>query len=116
MGLLDSSLNLVANYTYDSWGKMISVKDANGNAITDAKHIGNLNPFRYKGYYYDADTDLYYLQSRYYNPEWGRFLNADAILNNTIVEKNSYASSTIDFSGMALYFLDNQMMINLIKN
>ena len=39
------------------------------------------NPFRYRGYYYDRETSGYYLQSRYYNPEWGRFLNADAYLN-----------------------------------
>lgn len=40
-----------------------------------------INPFRYRGYYYDVETGWYYLQSRYYNPEWGRFLNADGYLN-----------------------------------
>ena len=39
------------------------------------------NPFRYRGYYYDTETGLYYLQSRYYNPAWGRFLNADGYIN-----------------------------------
>ena len=39
------------------------------------------NPFRYRGYYYDTDTGLYYLQSRYYNPQWGRFLNADGYVS-----------------------------------
>lgn len=93
IGLLDSSLNLVANYTYDSWGNVISVTDVNGKAITDANHIGKLNPFRYKGYYYDTDTGLYYLQSRYYNPEWGRFLNADSILDTQqgLIGTNMYA-------------------------
>ncbi len=41
----------------------------------------SLNPFRYRGYYYDIETGLYYLQSRYYNPEWGRFLNADGYVS-----------------------------------
>ena len=40
-----------------------------------------VNPFRYRGYYYDSELELYYLQSRYYNPEWGRFLNADVYVN-----------------------------------
>ena len=39
------------------------------------------NPFRYRGYYYDTETQLYYLQSRYYNPAWGRFLNADGLIS-----------------------------------
>jgi RHS repeat-associated protein len=49
---------------------------ANG---TLASAVGAKNPYRYRGYRYDTETGLYYLQSRYYNPEWGRFLNADAI-------------------------------------
>ncbi|MGN0533475.1 MAG: RHS repeat-associated core domain-containing protein [Eubacterium sp.] len=50
-----------------------------GKLKTDTTSIGiaNLNPIRYRGYYYDTDTGLYYLQSRYYNPQVGRFLNAD---------------------------------------
>ena len=43
--------------------------------------VRTLNPFRYRGYYYDTDTGLYYLQSRYYNPQWGRFLNADGYVS-----------------------------------
>ena len=41
--------------------------------------IGTLNPLRYRGYVYDTETGLYYLQSRYYNPEMGRFINADGL-------------------------------------
>ena len=40
------------------------------------------NPFRYSGYYYDVETGLYYLQSRYYNPQWGKFINADALIGS----------------------------------
>ena len=56
---------------------MISVTDANGAAITDSTHIANVNPLRYRGYYYDSETGLYYLQSRYYDPAVKRFINAD---------------------------------------
>ena len=58
-------------------GKVLSVTDANGVDISKAEtHIANINPFRYRSYYYDTETKLYYLQSRYYNPEVGRFVNA----------------------------------------
>lgn len=77
IGILDNNLQQIVQYTYDSWGNPISIKDANGNEITDTTHIGIINPYRYRGYRYDTETGLYYLQSRYYNPEWGRFLNAD---------------------------------------
>ncbi len=78
IGILDSSYNKVATYEYDAWGKVLSIKDNNGIEITSPEHIGIINPFRYRGYYYDNETELYYLNSRYYNPTWGRFLNADA--------------------------------------
>lgn len=62
---------VVARYTYDAWGVCTIVSDVSG------VDIANINPFRYRGYYYDADTNLYYLQSRYYDPVVGRFVNAD---------------------------------------
>jgi RHS repeat-associated protein len=68
---------VVANYTYDSWGKLISVKDKSGVDITDLEHIAHKNPLRYRGYYYDLETELYYLNARYYDPEIGRFIGAD---------------------------------------
>lgn len=77
IGILDSSLNQVVRYEYDSWGNILSIKDTNGNNITSATNIGIINPYRYRGYRYDTDSGLYYLQSRYYNPEWGRFINFD---------------------------------------
>ena len=51
----------------------------NGADTAFATHIGRVNPFRYRGYYYDEETNLYYLQSRYYDPEIRRFINADDI-------------------------------------
>jgi len=62
----------VVSYTYDSWGKLISTTG------TLASTVGEKNPYRYRGYRYDTETGLYYLLSRYYNPEWGRYINADA--------------------------------------
>lgn len=80
IGLFDNDGNQVASYTYDSWSKLISIKDGSGVDITkDTASIGYKNPYRYRGYRYDTETGLYYLNSRYYNPEWGRFMNADAL-------------------------------------
>ena len=76
--LLDSSGAVVVQYDYDAWGNC-KVCNANGTEITDANHIGNLNPFRYRSYYFDTETKFYFLQSRYYDPEIGRFLTIDDI-------------------------------------
>ena len=64
--IFDTKGSLVTRYIYDTWGDTLSVTDASGKAITDPLHIANINPIRYRGYYYDAETGLYYLQSRYY--------------------------------------------------
>ena len=69
MSIYSKAGSLVASYEYDAWGNCKITKDSDG--------IGALNPIRYRGYYYDSETGLYYLQSRYYNPQVGRFLNAD---------------------------------------
>lgn len=78
IALLDNSGNTVVKYRYDAWGNH-AVRDENGADIADASHIGNRNPFRYRGYYYDTETELYYLQTRYYDPETGRFITIDGI-------------------------------------
>ena len=70
--------SIVARYDYDPFGALLSVKDAGGVDITDTTHIAHINPIRYRSYYYDTETGLYYLQTRYYDPEVGRFINADA--------------------------------------
>ncbi len=90
--ILDKDYNEIVTYEYDSWGKLLSIKDSLGNEITDETNIGIISPFRYRGYYYDTETELYYLNSRYYNPSWGRFLNADNILgaNDDILSYNLY--------------------------
>ena len=85
--LIDGSGNTVVEYTYDSWGKILSVT---GSLATP---LGENQPFRYRGYVYDSDTNLYYLQSRYYNPSLGRFISSDVYLSTGqgVLGHNSYA-------------------------
>ena len=71
--IIDRLGNTKVTYTYDAWGKVLSQTD------TSIYNLANLNPFRYRGYAYDYQTGLYYLQSRYYDPITGRFLNADDV-------------------------------------
>lgn len=75
--IFSSTGAVVANYAYNVWGELLYIKDAFGNSITDTSSIAFLNPLRYRGYVYDAETGLYYLMSRYYDPIIHRFINAD---------------------------------------
>ena len=72
---------------YDVRGRM---NKGVGNAYGVDACVLN-NPFTYRGYYYDAETGFYYLESRYYDPNTGRFINADGQLNNGLLGKNMYA-------------------------
>ena len=81
----DSGVKL-RTYTYDAWGNVTeTVLSQSGT-----NYYARYNPFRYRGYYYDTETGLYYLQSRYYNPEWGRFLNADSCLYSSMLGFNMF--------------------------
>ncbi len=77
IAVTNASGRTLGKYNYDAWGNIVSITYSAGTEITDETHIAHINPIRYRGYYYDSETDLYYLNSRYYNPEWGRFINAD---------------------------------------
>ena len=82
----------VANYYYDTWGKLLGITDANGNAITAFNSVAVLNPIRYRGYFYDTETGFYYVSSRYYDPEIGRWINADVMLDTeTVLGFNLFA-------------------------
>ena len=83
-GLVNSSGTQVVAYTYDAWGNPLSTTGAMADTL------GKLNPFRYRGYVYDAETGLYYLGSRYYNPETGRFINADNSISNSFESVHGY--------------------------
>ena len=81
LGAVDASGNLLYQYRYDAWG-VPTVLDAQGNPISpDSAHIANANPLRYRGYFFDPETGLYYVSSRYYDPEVGRWINTDSQLN-----------------------------------
>ena len=64
----------MVEYKYDAWGNH-EAEVASEDYVT----LANLNPFRYRGYYYDSETGLYFLQTRYYDPEVGRFISRDSI-------------------------------------
>lgn len=94
--VVNSAGNVVAKYSYDAWGNIISMTDGDGTDISNnTTHVGYLNPYRYRGYRYDAETGFYYLQSRYYNPQVGRFINADNFLilgiSRTSISNNLFA-------------------------
>ena len=89
----------IGSYTYDAWGNILrSVQISTGGRAAN-----QVNPFRYRGYYYDTETGLYYLQSRYYNPQWGRFLNADG-----------YVSTGTGLLGYNMYAYCNNNPVNRI--
>lgn len=73
--LIDSSGNVVVEYRYDAYGNL--------EYKTPSSILADVNPYRYRGYRYDEETKLYYLQSRYYNPETGRFINADGLIKSS---------------------------------
>ena len=85
-GIIDSDLNVVVEYTYDAWGKLIEITGS------EADLLGKVNPFLYRGYYHDAETGLYYLNSRYYDPVTGRWTNSDSVLNDdsSVLGSNLY--------------------------
>ena len=93
IALLNSAGALVASYNYGAWGNY-SVHDEKGAKITKASFIGHINPLRYRGYYYDRETRLYYLQSRYYDFAICRFINADTFATtdaNGFLSANMFA-------------------------
>ena len=71
IGIVDKDAEVVARYSYDAWGVCTIAQDTSGCGIA------TVNPFRYRGYYFDTEIEMYYLQSRYYDPVVGRFINAD---------------------------------------
>ena len=85
VAILDENGNTVVSYGYDAWGAPLW---CTGEL---AETLGKVQPFRYRGYVFDEETGLYYLRSRYYNAQWGRFVNADSILTKNLF---AYCSSS----------------------
>ena len=99
VAILDENGNAVVSYGYDAWGAPLW---CTGEL---AETLGKVQPFRYRGYVFDEETGLYYLRSRYYNPGWGRFVNADNIVTrNLFLYCNNSCISNSDPDG---YFLKN---------
>ncbi len=93
IALLNANGTLAASYNYGAWGNY-SVHGADGKKTTDATFIGHINPLRYRGYYYDRETCLYYLQSCYYDFANCRFINADTFATtdaNGFLSANMFA-------------------------
>lgn len=75
VAIIDADGNVKVEYTYDAWGKILSVSGPMADTL------GTVNPLTYRGYVYDTETDLYYLESRYYDPTMERFLNHDVVFD-----------------------------------
>ena len=91
VGIANAQGEPIAAYSYDEWGNPIET--VTRDDTEEQNKIAEINPLRYRGYYYDTDTGYYYLQSRYYNPEWGRFISPDSfgyIDNSTQLGFNAY--------------------------
>ena len=89
IAVYNTSGTKLISYVYDAWGNVTATNHNVSGTNTGARYT----PFRYRGYYYDTESGLYYLQSRYYNPQWGRFLNADGYVSTGtgILSYNMYA-------------------------
>ncbi len=98
IAIVDKDAQTVARYSYDAWGAVTNA--VTYTDLTNGVEIATINPFRYRGYYYDEETGLYYVSSRYYDPEIGRFLNSDdasyAINQLGSTEHNLYAYCSND--------------------
>ena len=73
LGIIADDGELVVKYEYTAYGEIKSIS----GTLKDT--IGVINPFRYKGYYYDEETEMFYCKSRYYKPEWCRFITVDSV-------------------------------------
>ncbi len=129
IAIADENGNVLVNYTYDPWGKVISITDKDGNEFSQeptgdetattvadesiaepatvdettkdvdtATKIAFINPIRYRSYYYDSETEWYYLKTRYYSSDMCRFINADGIIgaNKDILAYNFFAYCSND--------------------
>lgn len=103
-GITDKTGNVLCTYYYDVWGKLIE--------ITGDEELGRRNPIRYRGYYYDEETGLYYLNTRYYDPEVKRFLNRDMLDNETNLYQYCYNNPVMnaDYNGMSAYDVDDSSL------
>ena len=110
VAILDENGNTVVSYGYDAWGAPLW---CTGEL---AETLGKVQPFRYRGYVFDEETGLYYLRSRYYNPGWGRFVNADNYLSTNVFSYcGNVPSVFVDKNGHERKLYDNLSETSLDK-
>ena len=122
VSIVDKNGNAKVFYVYDAYGKIEGILDYTDNG-EGSPRVGTANPFRYRGYYYDNESGFYYLQSRYYDPVTGRFLNADGTLNSGthFTGFNLFAYcwnnpvNMVDFTGAAPSKLPDAIVLKLIN-
>ena len=122
----------MVQYKYDAWGRQIGCDVEAGNS--NATALSTLNPFRYRGYVYDEETELYYLRSRYYNSNWSRFISIDGFMGHmggiglhnlytycvnlpvTLADHYGYSSTdaTINFGAAKAYRKNRNVNINCL--
>ena len=126
ISITDAQGNELVEYEYDEWGKLILTRA--DNQLNES--IANINPIRYRGYYYDTETGYYYLQSRYYDPSICRFINADdykyaeiqkedyvgfnlfAYCYNEPINNSDYEGFALSESSLITYFIEDQLLKN----
>ena len=118
IAITDANGDIVARYSYDAWGKCTVTLDTSGI------NISNRNPYRYRGYYYDSEIGMYYLQSRYYDPDVGRCICSDnpefAAISSSVLVHNLYAYccndpvNEIDQNGQVFATILEKIFVGLI--
>ena len=119
MKILDETGGVAVTYEYNAWGKIL---DETGSGTLVSLYLQSYNHLKYRGYYHDTETGFYYLNSRYYDPVLGRFINADGYLstgqglnsynmfsycmNNPVMRVDVEGSCSCVYDGTAADFLD----------
>ena len=104
IAIYNASGTKIGSYIYDAWGNH-TYSTTSGITSLERRIVTTYNPFRYRGYYYDVETQWYYLQTRYYNPNWGRFISADG-----------YVSTGTGLLGYNVYAYCNNNPVNMIDS
>ncbi len=119
IAVVNTTAEVVARYSYDAWGVCTVTQD------TSECGIASINPFRYRGYFYDEEIGMYYLQSRYYDPGVGRFINSDTSDSlqeiNNVLENNlfTYCQNKpvreSDYTGSLLTSIIKKILVGVFK-
>ena len=109
VGLVDSSGNIIVSYEYDIWG----VPTYSGDSL---ESLATILPLAYRGCCYDYDTDLYYMENRYYNPSIGRFISASGTEDDGLSASTSNYSLFNYWENHPLWYVDSNMKETLSAN